>query len=116
MRTGLLRFPHGCPSFKCSKVPDCLRAWCVLLMSGPEDGISEDGGECRVFEQVRVMSHEDVNVPGLVVFIGPDDGMIAHFGLCIWVIGIFVHAGQHMNIWARRFVPSVPLFLFHEKR
>jgi peroxiredoxin len=81
----------------------------------PEDRIAEDCGKRRVFEQIRMMAHKDIDVSGLVALIGPDHRMIAHLDLRIRVITVLTYAGKHVNIGSRRLVPCVP-FLVHNRK
>src|SRR5580704_3312151 len=63
------------------------------------------------------MAHENVDVPGLDVLVGPDHWMVSHLQIRGRGIGFFVDAGQHMNVGARRSVVGVPLFVIdHEWR
>ena len=85
------------------------------LVRSPEDRVAKDRGERRVFEQIRVMPHEDIDVSGLVVLIGPDHGMIAHLDLRVRAITVLTYAGKHVNIRSRRLVPCVPFLVRNRK-
>src|SRR5580698_7532005 len=80
-------------------------------MGSPEDRILEDGRESRILEQVRMVAHKDINIPSLVVFVCPDDGVIPHLDLCVRSVSVFIHTGKHMDIGARRLIVRVPLFM-----
>lgn len=65
-----------------------------LLVRSPEDGITKDRCEGRIVEQARVVSHEDVDISGLGMFIRPDDRMVSHFCFCVRRVTVFIDAGQ----------------------
>jgi hypothetical protein len=59
-----------------------------------------------------MMPHEDVDIPGLDVLVRPDDRMVSHLDRGIGGIGVFIHAGEHVNVGSRRLVVGVPFFVF----
>src|SRR5256885_4219034 len=78
----------------------------------PEDGIAKERGESLILKMFAAMSHEDVDISGFDMLVGPDNRMVAHFQRAVGHVSLFVHAGQHAHVWPRRFVVRIPLFAF----
>ena len=71
----------------------------------------EEGGEGGVLEEVGVVAHEDVYVACFDVLVGPDYGVVAHLDGGVRGIGLFVDAGEDVDVRARGLTPGVPLLV-----
>src|SRR5258708_26752226 len=71
--------------------------------------------ENGILKMLRTVSHENIDISSLVVFVCPDHGMVAHLGGGIGRIGALVHPRQHVHMRARRLVVGVPLFIFNRE-
>ena len=81
----------------------------------PQDRVVKDRGKGGVPKQLRMMSHKDVHVPRLHLFVCPDHGMISHPGLGIWRVGGLIDACEDMNVRTRGPVVRVPLLLLYDE-
>src|SRR4029077_15745147 len=45
----------------------------------PKNGVAKERSERLILKMFAAMSHEDVDIPGFDVFVGPDNRMVAHF-------------------------------------
>ena len=61
------------------------------------------------------MPHKDIDVAGSHLFVGPDDGVIAHFDGGVGLIGGFVDAGQDVDVWPGAFVVGIPFLFLYDK-
>lgn len=72
--------------------------------------------EGGILIQLGAMAYLEIDVGGLDIGIGPDDGMIAHLDLAVRTIGRFVYGCQYVDGIARGVVVDVPLVVLDDKR
>ena len=63
-----------------------------------------------------MMTHEDIDIPGLHVFVGPDHRMVAaHLDSGCGGVAVLIHSCQHVHIRSRTLIINIP-FVFGNKR
>src|SRR5882757_7311596 len=82
----------------------------------PKNGIAKERGERRILKMFAAMSHEDVDISGFDMLVGPDDRMVAHFQRTVGHVSLFVHARQYPHIGPRRSIVGIPLLAFDLER
>src|SRR6202158_5529496 len=71
--------------------------------------------ENRILKMLRTVSHKNIDISSLVVFVCPHYGMVTHLDGGIGRIGALVHACKHVHIGTWRLIVGVPLFIFHRE-
>src|SRR6476660_8813581 len=80
-----------------------------LPLRGPADRVEEQRVERAVLEQISLVSELEVHVSSFVVWIRPDDRMIAHLHGAGRLVAVLVDIREHVHVGARRSVVGVPL-------
>src|ERR1700733_8608877 len=63
-----------------------------------------------------MMPHEDIDIPRLLVIVGPNHRVIAtHLDLRLGCVAVLVYSSQHVNVRPGVFVPGVPLLVFDQE-
>ena len=57
-----------------------------------------------------MMSHKDIDISGLVMFVGPDDGMVSHLNGGVGEIRRFIDVGEYVHVGPGALVVGIPFF------
>ena len=88
----------------------------VARSRGPEYGVAEHGGEVFAAEQFGVMSHDEVHVARLYLFVCPYGRVVAHSHVRRGRVARLVNVRQYLYSRARAAVECVPLFAWQRER